>query len=203
MSDTPFNKNGYQVVTDAIGADLAALMATEFEMLRTNLFLSNGVSLSNKTFFNDPQVENSFSWYGAYSFESLLLHMLPAVEEVTGKQLYPTYSYARIYWNDATMAIHTDRPSCQYSATITIEEDEDVSWPIYMANYDGEIKPLHLKTGSMCVYRGDRLEHYREAYTGKRQIQAFLHYVDADGEFAEFKYDKRPALGMPAATRRE
>lgn len=29
-------------------------------------------------------------------------------------------------------------------------------------------------------------------------IQAFLHYVNADGPHKDFLYDKRPYLGMPS-----
>ena len=100
-----------------------------------------------------------------------------------------------MYYNGAEMAVHRDRPSCQYSATMTIEVDETGPWEIWMENKYGDCSPFVIPVGSMLVYSGDKLAHWRETYTGKRQIQAFLHYVDADGEYANFKYDKRPMLG--------
>lgn len=30
----------------------------------------------------------------------------------------------------------------------------------------------------------------------KQQIQCFLHYVNANGPYKEFKYDKRPMMGL-------
>jgi PKHD-type hydroxylase len=40
--------------------------------------------------------------------------------------------------------------------------------------------------------------HWREKYTeGKWQAQVFLHYVDANGKYADWKYDKRNKLNLP------
>ena len=150
----------------------------------------------DKYWSNDPQVDKSFSWYGPYCFEALLQYTLPTMEKLTGKRLYPAYSYARIYYNGATMARHKDRPSCQYSATVTIEVDDSGPWEIGMQNYAGEEKMLSLPVGTMVAYRGDQLDHWREEpYNGNKQIQAFLHYVDADSEYSNLKYDQRVMLG--------
>ena len=52
----------------------------------------------------------------------------------------------------------------------------------------------------MIVYNGTELNHWREEFQGKEHTQAFLHYVDANGEYKDFKYDKRPMLGLPSDT---
>jgi hypothetical protein len=54
-----------------------------------------------------------------------------------------------------------------------------------------------LQPGDMVVYKGSEVEHWREPYTGKEQIQLFFHYVDANGPHAECKFDYRPMLGLP------
>jgi PKHD-type hydroxylase len=54
-----------------------------------------------------------------------------------------------------------------------------------------------MEVGDAVVYRGMEKQHWREKYTeGKWQAQVFLHYVDQDGPHAEWKYDKRSALGI-------
>jgi alkylated DNA repair dioxygenase AlkB len=150
--------------------------------------------------FGDIQVTNSFSYYSALCFEALSLQLQPLVEEVTGKKLYPTYTYARIYYNGATMAIHKDRPSCQFSATVNISIDEE-PWEIWFETLTGEHKAVKLYPGDMIVYKGDILNHWRDAYQGQRQTQAFLHYVDKNGPYRDYKFDQRPYLGTPASTR--
>jgi len=191
-----FATNGYEVVHNVIGSDTAQILATEFQLIKDNVYFSQGVDPSDETFSNDTQVTKCFSWYGAYCFESLLIFVHPILEKITGKRLYPTNSYARIYHNGATMARHVDEPRCQYSATMTIAVDETGPWEIWIKNLAGEAQELVLPVGSMAIYSGNTLEHWREdPYKGKRQIQAFLHFVDADGIYADQKYDGRVMLG--------
>lgn len=191
-----FEKNGYEVVDNIISSETAELLAMEFQLLKENVYFQNGIDPNNETYSGDSQVSKSFAWYGAFCFESLLMYVQPTLEKIIGKRLYPTYSYARIYYNGATMVRHVDRPSCQYSATMTIAVDETGPWEIWMTNLAGVAKPLILPVGSMAVYSGDILEHWREEpYKGKRQIQAFLHFVDVDGIYANHKYDGREMLG--------
>ena len=119
-----FKDDLYEVVRGALSKDLCQHLDTEFELLKQLIYLQGGQSEENKFMFGDSQVTNSFAHYGALCFESLALQMQPLMEKITCKSLYPTYTYARIYYNEATMAIHKDRPSCEFSATINITIDK-------------------------------------------------------------------------------
>jgi len=190
---------GYKVIPGLITKDAALLTASNLEILRIITHMSNNVPLNSTTAFNDSQVTQSFAWYSSYATESLLLYLRPEIEKIVGKNLWPTYSYARIYWPGAEMAEHQDRASCEYSVTITLEDDGEEEWPIWFRHDDGKTVPLILKEGDGCVYDGCVRPHWREPYKGKRQTQAFLHYVDADGPYADFKFDKRQFVGLPKA----
>ena len=49
----------------------------------------------------------------------------------------------------------------------------------------------------MLLYRGCDIPHWRPVYKGEWQAQVFVHYVDADGPYAEeCKFDGRPMLGI-------
>lgn len=97
------------------------------------------------------------------------------------------------------MPRHRDRPSCQYSVTICIQKDK-TSWPIYIENYQGKEHCIDLEPGDMLIYHGDQLTHWREEYKEQKHIQAFLHYVDAHGQYKDYLYDKRPLLGVSPDT---
>lgn len=160
----------------------------------------------------DHQCPKSPSVYGLPAFDSLLEQLVPHFEQATGKRLHPTYSYARVYEHGEVLRPHTDRPACEISATVTLGAD-DVIWPIYMADpatdecslYAGvaeggkevrvsNIGAVAMRPGDAVLYRGMQKIHWRDEYKGRQQVQVFLHYVDADGPHAEWKYDKRTCL---------
>lgn len=198
--DNKFKKDGYVVIKKALTAQTVELLKTEFHMIRKNDMIYKGYPEDTKYISADEQVKNSFWWYGAYCFESIMVVLQKQIEEIIGKELYPCYTYARIMYKGADMAKHKDRPSCQYSATICIDQDPENEYPIYMENYKGKAKAIILQPGDMIVYNGTELNHWREEYQGKEHMQAFVHYVDKNGPFADYKFDKRVALGL-ASTR--
>jgi predicted 2-oxoglutarate/Fe(II)-dependent dioxygenase YbiX len=158
----------------------------------------------------DTQCPLSQAIHGAPVFDSLLEQLVPHFEQASGKKLLPTYAYARLYAPGDELKIHTDRPACEISATLTLGFDGDV-WPIYVGDYaeqgreittqQGETKYLtnereiKMGVGDAVLYRGMDKVHWREPYKeGTWQAQVFLHYVDANGPHAGEKYDKRPKL---------
>ena len=151
--------------------------------------------VANQQTTKDTQCPISEAIHGAPVFDSLLEHLLPSFEIASGKKLYPTYSYARLYAPGEELKIHTDRPSCEISATLTLGFEGNV-WPIYMGDEGGaNASEVLMDTGDAVLYRGCDKYHWRNPYKeGKWQAQVFLHYVDANGPNAEWKYDKRQKL---------
>ena len=165
----------------------------------------------------DVQCPKSQAIHGAVVFDSLLEQLTPHFEQASGKRLYPTYAYARLYDTEGEeLKIHTDREACEISATLTLGF-EGGNWPIWVGDYaeegegrkiiteGGETKYLKnevgvkMDVGDAVLYRGMEKVHWREPYKeGKWQAQVFLHYVDADGPNAEWKYDKRGKLNHHA-----
>jgi hypothetical protein len=199
-SNKSFIDNGYAVIRQAIGKETAKLIAIEFNMLRDNTFYSSNVDLNSVGFLNDATTELSFAWYSAYCSEALVELLLPKIEEVVGRKLYPSYSYSRIYYNGAVLNRHIDRPGSDYAVSITIDIDDTQlePWPIHIKNFKGEDTVLTLDIGDVCVYHGDKLEHWREPYKGKKQIQSFLFYVADESN----KFDSRPMLGASSDTKK-
>ncbi len=147
----------------------------------------------------DPQCPLSEAVHGAYVFDKLLEDLTPHFEQASGLKLFPTYSYARLYNTQGEeLKLHRDRPSCEISATLTLDFEGDV-WPIFMgANEDkSNATEIKMNVGDAVMYRGCDIHHWREPYKeGKWQAQVFLHYVDQNGPHAEWKYDKRESLGL-------
>ena len=107
------------------------------------------------------------------------------MEEHTGKKLLPTYSYWRMYTKYSNLIKHKDRPSCEISVTVNIDNDS-TPWPIYMND-----NPIELNVGDAAIYLGCELMHWREIFKGDFSCQTFLHYVDKDGKNKDHYLDKR------------
>jgi hypothetical protein len=122
-------------------------------------------------------------------FEILLENKRKKMEELTGLSLFSTYSFFRMYTKFSDLKKHKDRPSCEISVTICLGSD-GTSWPIYM---DGQA--VDLEPGDAAIYLGCDLLHWRNKFLGDWHAQCFLHYVDANGQFKDYKYDKRNKLG--------
>lgn len=189
-----FNEKGYEILRGVLNKQTAELLSIQFQMVRNTFAFANHKHPND--YFTDSQVREGFSSYAPQCFESLLILLNGEMNRVTGKNLMPSYSYARFYYYGATLEKHIDRPSCEYSSTICIQDDETDKWPIYITGFDGKDCETILNPGDMMVYRGDLCEHWRNPFTGSCHIQAFLHYVDSSGKYTDHVYDKRPMLGL-------
>jgi PKHD-type hydroxylase len=147
----------------------------------------------------DDQCPVSDSVYGDPIFDGLLEKLCAPLSAQLGIELAPAYTYARIYRPGEILVKHKDRPSCEISGTMTLGFDPGSGiWPIYMGKSDDDVvgSQLEINVGDLVMYHGNELYHWRPEYKGKWQVQVFFHYVDKNGEHAEWAYDKRPELGV-------
>jgi hypothetical protein len=107
----------------------------------------------------------------------------PLMEKILNLELIKTFSFCRIYTYKSTMHKHTDRPSCEYSATIHVDSDKP-NWPLY---FNGV--PVSIRPGDAIIYKGCDVEHWREEFEGDYHIQFFIHYVNKNGPHKEHGND--------------
>lgn len=191
MKKNSFEQNGYTFVKNAIDERLRDFV-TQYA-----LFDEMQNFMPEKSKDGLGQVPNAHSKYADPAMESLLLQLLPLMQKETNLELYPTYSYYRVYRKGDILLPHTDRPSCEISTTICLNysyNSEEYSWPIIM-----DKKSINMNAGDIVIYRGIDLEHSRDEFLPPEEndwhVQAFLHYVDANGPYSEYKYDKRNSIG--------
>ena len=209
-----FNIKKYQVIKNVVPYELANFIYNYFMLKRdavrwmyqNNIVFNNGMLGT----WTDKQVPNTYSHYADHVMETLMMKVLPIMQQKTGLELLPTYSYARIYKKGDILRRHKDRPSCEISTTLNLGGD---NWDIFLDptgtnNVIDEDKNIHkpnapkgikisLKPGDMLIYSGCELEHWREPFQGNLCGQVFLHYNHANGPYAKTNlYDKRPMLGI-------
>ena len=189
-----FQTKKYQVIKNAVSYELANFIYNYFMLKRdaVSWMYQNNIIHDNGMFgtWKDKQIPNTYAHYGDMVMETLMMKVLPVMQQETGLELLPTYSYARIYKHGDILRKHKDRPSCEISTTIHLGGDK---WPIFIEGTE-----VLLDVGDMLVYSGCELEHWREPFEGNTCAQVFLHYNHVNGPFAkDNRFDKRPMLGIP------
>ena len=211
-----FKEQKYTLIKKAISYELANF-AFNYLLLKREavswMHKNNYISEFTPGFgtWKDKQIPNTYSIYGDMFMETLMMKVLPVMQQHTEMNLMPCYTYTRIYKKGDKLRRHSDRPSCEISTTLHLGGDP---WPIFLdptgtksvVNEEKEIhKPnapkgisIDLEVGDKLVYSGYELEHWREPFEGETCAQVFLHYNNIDGPFGtENKFDKRPLLGIP------
>lgn len=191
LNQEHFKEKGYCLVKSAINNELRDFV-TQYALFD---------ELQNFT-LDLGQVPGAHARYLDPAMETMLLVLQGVMEENTGLKLFPTYSYYRVYRNGQELTPHVDRPSCEISSTLCFNysyNDNNYQWPIFM-----EGQPVNLSPGDLVIYKGCDLTHWREKFIPPNNedswhVQGFFHYVDANGPYADYKYDKRSHIGEPRA----
>jgi len=145
---------------------------------------------------------SKLGYYADPLIEVLLQSCLYAIEQHCGLLLEPTYSYSRVYQGGEELLPHTDRPSCEVSATINVACTGDI-WPIWMQYKDIDPVKCMLEPGDAVIYKGCEVTHWRRKLPeGQINVQFMLHYVAKNGPYADYKFDKRDSLGSIAPENR-
>ena len=119
--------------------------------------------------------------------------------------LRETYSYTRMYERGAYLGTHTDRPSCEISATLCLDyqTDDNKPWKIWVrndknyANVSAETvknesqdlthrervknncKSISLEPGDILLYQGPNIPHWRDYLLGEYSYHLFVHFFNA------------------------
>jgi hypothetical protein len=213
-------KKNYEVLRNVLSKEKCKFL-TDYFLLKRQVsrfyFDTAFISQFNKEYgiWNDPQCLGAWSHYGDIAGDLILQELKPVMEKKFKNKLYETYSYVRIYEKDHELKRHKDRPSCEISATLNLGGE---LWPIYIENdpskgfhdenkiyISGNTKgdKVILKPGDMLLYKGDKLEHWREPLKEGTCIQMFLHYVEKNGKLKNNIYDGRPFLGIDSSIKRK
>ena len=181
-----FSERGYAFVADFLDPEITEL-AYRYGMLH---FKVGGGKKCEGEHGAREEYSNSL-------METLLEMSTPRMEAIVGVQLWPAYSFFRLYEKGMSFPKHRDRSSCEYSVSVCLGRDGAEDWPLFANG-----TPVPCPPGGGAVYRGCEVEHWREPLAGNHQLQLFLHYVDKNGVWRDVcRYDGRPMLGVPARFR--
>lgn len=194
-----FNENEYAHVLGLIPLEICEL-ATTYALMKKR------IEYTPETV---PERDGTHAAYADTLMESILLLLKPKIEIITQLELFPTYTYYRIYKPGDTLPIHKDRAACEISVTAClghhyVTDAKEYSWDMHIQNNKGATATPKCSVGDAVVYKGCKVPHWRDVFdakTGSYQVQAFFHYVDKHGSSADYKYDCRPNIGDPITSK--
>jgi hypothetical protein len=136
---------------------------------------------------------------------TFLWGLTPRVAQVAGCELMPTYAYFRIYQQGDMCRVHSDRPACEHSLSLTVELGENIPWALSFERRhldqplaaidldfgDEAFSSIAMNAGDGVMYRGVNHRHGRlDPNPNSWSAHMFLHWVDADGPYADHAFDR-------------
>lgn len=135
--------------------------------------------------------------------------MTPAIERLVGETILPTYAYFRLYRAGDICRVHSDRPACEHSLSLTLDYADGIVWPLEVApgridkpyaRVDDAFGPeeraqaLAMAAGDAVLYQGVHHHHGRtQPNPNQWSAHVFLHWVGRDGPYADAAFDgQRP-----------
>ena len=134
--------------------------------------------------------------------------LTPTISQLVGKDLLPTYDYFRIYREGDICRVHSDRPSCEHSVSLTLDYSDGEVWNLQVAKEktapalemaddfgSAPYSSVAMEIGDAVIYEGVYHRHGRITPNPNGwSAHLFLHFVDRNGPFAEFAFDKKVDL---------
>lgn len=204
-----YSKNGYALARRLIPRQVAdAFMG----VIRRRL-LPGGVVPAVPATVSVSEIlqRNVFEVYSEHfpPMKTFLWGLTPAMEQIVGRTLIPTYDYFRIYRQGDLCHVHRDREACEHSLSLTLAYSDGESWPLELGR-EGEKGPddiiaadfgsepmtrLVMKVGDAVAYRGVEHRHGRTTPNPNAwSAHLFLHWVDPEGPHANRAFDGK---GIP------
>jgi len=132
--------------------------------------------------------------------------MTSTVAAHVGKRLLPTYCYFRVYRQGDICRVHSDRYSCEHSISLMLATSDNQPWPLDMGSQhidtpreradadfgDEAHSSVPMLAGDAVLYQGVHRLHGRLTPNPNRwSAHLFLHWVDADGPYAEHAFERQ------------
>ena len=204
---TEFIKNGYVVLRNFIPKEIIDMTLDAWKVIERDPSHNEHFFHTEKDITDNSPKDSLFKSQGSYNFPpSIALHrwMRDNLDKVFDFKLVETYSFTRKYDRGAYLRAHTDRPSCEISATVCLDYhcDDGKPWSIWVQNEEDYIDlgcmekafkisqglphrkrkgiQIDLEVGDVLLYQGPNIPHWRDTFLGDYSSHMFLHFINAN-----------------------
>jgi hypothetical protein len=141
--------------------------------------------------------KNALEIHGRNYAPLLAMHwgLTSIIAERTGADLLPSFSFFRLYFGGDICRVHSDRPACEISASLTLAYSDGLPWELSISSVPA-VEPLpprddfgdepHLsfimQPGDAVLYYGNSYRHGRPTPNPNRwSAHLFLQWVERGG----------------------
>lgn len=197
-----YEADGFAHIRGLVSEDLAQAFLRQ---MKTDLG-DQAFSLANVRDHPNLLRRPAFEIYG-YHYPPMLFFLwglTPIMSRLIGRDLLPTYDYFRIYREGDVCRVHSDRPSCEHSLSLTLDYSDGAVWDLEIGRErrpaptaevsddfgDEANAAIPMEAGDAVLYRGPHHRHGRtKPNPNGWSAHLFLHWVDRDGPHAGHGFD--------------
>lgn len=204
QANETYQRDGGVLLKELLSPELAQVLLAG---VHTVVARSGGKLLSRTRVSNRP----AYELYG-YHFPPLAaMHwgLTAHMEALSGVKLFPTYAFFRTYQQGDICTVHSDRHACEHSLSLTLGYSDGRPWALSVGRHelsgDEQFQPKFeqdfggepytdypMEPGDAVMYKGVQYRHGRlQPNPNRWSAHLFLHWVDRNGPFRDFAFDKR------------
>lgn len=196
-----YEQDGYATIRGLIPPEVASNLFKQLQMDLQAAGKSFQTFAKSNNLSRHDSVDISGHFYRPLT--TFLWGMTPIISELTGADVLPSYDYFRIYQKDDICRVHSDRPSCEHSVSLTLAYSDGVTWPLEVGSTrvseegpcfdnfgDEPYTAVEMQPGDAVLYRGMNLRHGRtKPNPNQWSAHLFLFWVERGGEFEQHAFD--------------
>ena len=196
-----YHRDGYATIRGLIPPEVASNLFKQIQIDLKAAGKSFATFAKSHPLSMQPTVDISGHFYRPLT--TFLWGLTPIIGELTGADVLPSYDYFRIYQKDDICRVHSDRPSCEHSVSLTLAYSDGVPWPLEVGSTrvkdespctedfgDEYFSSIEMQPGDAVLYRGIDLRHGRTRPNPNAwSAHIFLFWVERGGEFEQHAFD--------------
>jgi hypothetical protein len=158
--------------------------------------------------------KNALEIHGRNYPPLLALHwgLTSLIAEKAGEDLLPSFSFFRLYFVDDICRIHSDRPACELSVSLTLAYSDGLPWNLSIAQQlasdgmatscdfgDEPYRSFAMQPGDAVLYRGSAYRHGRPLPNPNRwSAHVFLQWVSRGGPHEGEAFERIDLADLPS-----
>lgn len=196
-----YREKGYATIRGLVPPEVAANLFKQLQVDLTAAGKSFDTFAKTHPLSRQQTVDISGHFYRPLT--TFLWGLTPIIGELTGADLLPSYNYFRIYRQGDICRVHSDRPSCEHSVSLTLAYSDGVPWPLQVGSVpvagegpcvddfgDEPFASVDMAPGDAVLYRGIDLRHGRITPNPNQwSAHLFLFWVERGGAFEQHAFD--------------